>query len=81
MFQPHRYSRTQRLRDEFGVSFDGIDELYVTDIYPASELPIDGVTGATVVEGPELARRVGRRLLRTFGAAPGDETIAGEETP
>jgi len=62
LFQPHRYSRTQRLRDEFGVSFDGIDELYVTDIYPASELPIDGVTGATVIEAVEQLGGVKKAL-------------------
>ncbi len=50
LFQPHRYSRTQLLRDEFGTCFDGVDELYVTDIYPASESPIPGITGETVVE-------------------------------
>lgn len=50
LFQPHRYSRTQLLRDEFGVAFDGVDELWVTDVYPASELPIPGISGATVTE-------------------------------
>ncbi len=50
VFQPHRYSRTQLLRDEFGTAFDGVDELYVTDIYPASEAPIEGISGETVVE-------------------------------
>jgi UDP-N-acetylmuramate--alanine ligase len=49
-FQPHRYSRTQLLRDEFGVAFDRADELIVSDIYPASELPIEGVTGQTIVD-------------------------------
>lgn len=50
LFQPHRYTRTQLLRDEFGKCFDGVDELWVTDIYPASELPIEGVTGQTIVD-------------------------------
>lgn len=50
LFQPHRFSRTQLLRDEFGKCFDGVDELWVTDIYPASEQPIPGITGATIVE-------------------------------
>lgn len=53
LFQPHRYSRTQLLRDEFGTCFDGVDELYVTDIYPASERPIPGITGQTIVESVE----------------------------
>jgi UDP-N-acetylmuramate--alanine ligase len=50
MFQPHRYSRTQALRDQFGVAFDAADVLYVTDVYPASEKPIPGVSGATVAD-------------------------------
>lgn len=50
LFQPHRFSRTQLLRDEFGSCFDGVDELWVTDIYPASEEPIEGITGQTIVD-------------------------------
>ncbi len=50
IFQPHRYSRTRLLRDEFGTCFDGVDELWVTDIYPASEDPIEGISGQTVVD-------------------------------
>lgn len=50
VFQPHRYSRTQLLRDEFGKAFDGVDVLCVADIYPASEQPIEGISGETIVE-------------------------------
>jgi UDP-N-acetylmuramate--alanine ligase len=48
MFQPHRYSRTQALRNQFGAAFNAADVVYVTDVYPASEQPIPGVSGATV---------------------------------
>ena len=50
LFQPHRYTRTKLLRDEFGKALQGIDQLYVTDIYPASELPIPGISGQTIVD-------------------------------
>jgi len=50
MFQPHRYTRTQALRDEFGRAFEDTDVLVVGDIYPASEAPIPGVTGQTIVD-------------------------------
>lgn len=50
LFQPHRFTRTQLLRDEFGKCFDGVDELWVTDIYPASEKPIPGITGQTIAD-------------------------------
>ncbi len=50
LFQPHRYTRTQLLRDEFGSCFEGVDELWVTDVYAASEAPIPGVSGQTIVD-------------------------------
>ncbi|HSZ77363.1 MAG TPA: UDP-N-acetylmuramate--L-alanine ligase [Chthoniobacterales bacterium] len=49
MFQPHRYSRTKAFEKEFGASFDLADQVYVTDIYAASEAPIAGVSGDTIV--------------------------------
>ncbi len=45
IFQPHRYSRTQLLIDEFATAFRDADSVLVLDIYPASELPIPGITG------------------------------------
>jgi len=50
MFQPHRYSRTQALQHEFGSAFGKADRLFVADVYAASEKPIPGVTGQTVVD-------------------------------
>jgi UDP-N-acetylmuramate--alanine ligase len=50
LFQPHRFSRTQALLDEFGKSFDFADHIVITDIYPASELPIPGITGRCVYD-------------------------------
>ncbi|HXM95897.1 MAG TPA: UDP-N-acetylmuramate--L-alanine ligase [Candidatus Dormibacteraeota bacterium] len=44
LFQPHRYSRTQHLWDEFRRAFNEADVLALTDIYPASEAPVPGVT-------------------------------------
>ena len=45
VFQPHRYSRTQALCDEFATAFVGADKLFLTEIYPAGEKPIAGVNG------------------------------------
>jgi len=50
MFQPHRYTRTQKLRDDFGRAFEDTDILVVADIYAASEPPIPGVSGQTIVD-------------------------------
>ena len=50
VFQPHRYSRTQKLADDFGEALQDADLVLVTDIYPASEIPIEGVTAQTIVD-------------------------------
>jgi UDP-N-acetylmuramate--alanine ligase len=44
IFQPHRYTRTQDLMDDFARSFNNADVLFLTDIYAASETPIEGIT-------------------------------------
>ena len=51
VFQPHRYTRTQHLRQEFLTAFNQTDVLIVMDIYPAGEAPIPGVTGEDLAEG------------------------------
>ena len=50
LFQPHRYTRTFHLMDEFARSFHQADSLFVMDIYAASEKPIEGVTAESLVE-------------------------------
>ena len=51
VFQPHRYTRTQLLFDEFCRCFEGCDELIIVDIYAASEDPIPGVSSEKLAEG------------------------------
>ena len=48
VFQPHRYTRTKILLDEFSGSFGCADIVYVTDIYAASEAPLEGVSGVNL---------------------------------
>jgi len=50
IFQPHRYTRTQLLLDEFAQSFNALDQLIITDIYAASEPPIPGVNAQLLCE-------------------------------
>jgi len=50
LFQPHRYSRTQLLKKEFGSAFMDADVLCVTDVYAASEKPLPGVSGETILD-------------------------------
>ncbi|HCB34824.1 MAG TPA: hypothetical protein DEP69_06720 [Acidimicrobiaceae bacterium] len=49
VFQPHRYSRTAALWRDFADSFAGADQLVLTGIYPAGELPQPGITGELVM--------------------------------
>jgi UDP-N-acetylmuramate--alanine ligase len=55
VFQPHRYTRTQALLSDFVPAFDFADRVIVTEIYPAGEAPIAGVSGRQIAEG------IGRR--------------------
>ncbi len=50
MFQPHRYTRTLALKEEFGRAFGLADHVFVANVYPASEKPIPGVSGQTIVD-------------------------------
>jgi UDP-N-acetylmuramate--alanine ligase len=51
VFQPHRYTRTLHLLEEFCTAFNQADKLIVMDIYAAGEKPIPGVTGRALFEG------------------------------
>ncbi|MDQ3746506.1 MAG: Mur ligase family protein, partial [Acidobacteriota bacterium] len=64
LFQPHRYTRTQDLMDEFARSFNNADVLMVTDIYAASEDPIEGVSAESLVGA---VRRFGHKDARYVG--------------
>ena len=56
LFQPHLYSRTRHLAQEFGTALAAADAVAVTDVYPAREEPIEGVTGKLVVDAVADAR-------------------------
>jgi UDP-N-acetylmuramate--alanine ligase len=60
-FQPHRYTRTQALMEEFGRAFFEADVVFLTDIYAASEHPLPGVTGEILAE---TLRQHGQRDVR-----------------
>jgi UDP-N-acetylmuramate--alanine ligase len=64
LFQPHRYSRTQGLFKEFQTCFHKADYLIMSDIYAASEEPISGVTGESLLEATRLH---GQRHTRYIG--------------
>ncbi len=49
-FQPHRYTRTKALADDFGKVLQAADLVFITDVYAASEKPITGISGQTLVD-------------------------------
>ena len=49
-FQPHRYTRTKHLLGDFAQCFDGVDLLWITEVYAASEPPIDNINGQRLAE-------------------------------
>ncbi len=68
IFQPHRYTRTRDLMEEFTTAFADADSLFVLDIYAASEKPIDGITGEI------LAQRIREKTLKSgrYASSPSE---------
>jgi UDP-N-acetylmuramate--alanine ligase len=77
IFQPHRYTRTLHLMDDFARAFHQADTVHVLDIYAASEKPIEGVSAETLVErirafghrGAEYAGKIDRAVSSVLAAA------------
>ncbi|MBI5709603.1 MAG: UDP-N-acetylmuramate--L-alanine ligase [Candidatus Eisenbacteria bacterium] len=79
VFQPHRYSRTALLKDEFGACFGDADLVWTLDIYPAGEAPIAGVSGRTIVES--AAARGATHVRYAASAAEAVEEAARAARP
>lgn len=78
IFQPHRYTRTQALMEEFAGCFEGADSVFVLDLYGASERPIEGVTGAALanrVPGAVYAGTVENAIAAAVSAAGAGDAI------
>ena len=74
VFQPHRYTRVRDLLDEFGASFADAATVVVTDIYPAGEKPLAGVTVEGVVEAIRGAGHPDVRLVKNVDDVPEELT-------
>ena len=66
LFQPHRYTRTLHLLDDFARAFHQADRVVLLDIYAASEKPIEGVTSEALAE---RMRQFGHRGVEYAGAS------------
>jgi len=77
IFQPHRYTRTRDLIEEFTTSFGDADSLFVLDIYAASEKPIEGVTGEILAQRiREKTAKAGRYVSSVAEAVEAATAVA-----
>ena len=76
LFQPHRYTRTQHLWDEFCRAFHLADVLLVADIYPAGEEAVEGVTSQALAEA--ISRRGHRQVAYAGDVRAAAERLAHE---
>ncbi|HXW18194.1 MAG TPA: UDP-N-acetylmuramate--L-alanine ligase [Candidatus Acidoferrales bacterium] len=79
IFQPHRYSRTQHLWEEFRQAFNQADILLATEIYAAGEAPIDGVTGESLALAISSAGH--KNVISTGTMQPAIEFLLQEAHP
>src|SRR5207249_8321047 len=78
LFQPHLYSRTRHLARELAEALASADDVAVTDVYPAREQPLQGVTGKLVVDA---LSDLGRLPLWTPAIEDGVEAVALRAQP
>ncbi len=78
-FQPHRYSRTKLLWQEFTRAFDQADRLIVLEVYPAGEAEIEGVSGRALAEA--IAAAGHRNVEFRATAAEAAEALAADAKP
>jgi UDP-N-acetylmuramate--alanine ligase len=70
VFQPHRYSRTADLMNDFGAALSGADEVILTDIYAAGEAPLPGVTVDVLAAAVRSAAACPVRVVRKLEDVP-----------
>jgi UDP-N-acetylmuramate--alanine ligase len=78
VFQPHRYTRTQLLMNEFASAFHDADTLFVLDIYAASETPIEGITGEALARHIQEAGEQEAHYAASFAEAA-EAVVAGAD--
>jgi UDP-N-acetylmuramate--alanine ligase len=79
VFQPHRFSRTRDLFDEFLTAFEGADRLVLTDIYAAGEDPIEGVTSEAIYQAIKRKGHIEVEFIADKGQIV--EPLAGKLNP
>jgi UDP-N-acetylmuramate--alanine ligase len=79
IFQPHRYTRTRDLMEDFTTAFADADSLFVLDIYAASEKPIEGITGEILAQ--RIREKSGKSVeyVGSFADAVNSAAAAAED--
>jgi UDP-N-acetylmuramate--alanine ligase len=78
IFQPHRYSRTRDLMEEFATAFDGADTVQILDIYPASEEPIVGIDASALIRASKAKRLTYAEGFREAAAEAAAQAAGGD---
>src|SRR5579871_1002599 len=79
IFQPHRYTRTRDLMEDFSTAFADADSLFVLDIYAASEQPIDGITAEVLAQSIREKSGKNVKYVSSFADAVAAATEAAHE--
>lgn len=79
LFQPHRYTRTRDLMEDFAGAFGDADAVQVLDIYAASEQPIEGITGEVLAVA--IQKKNGGRVMYASSMAEAVERLAVDARP
>jgi UDP-N-acetylmuramate--alanine ligase len=79
LFQPHRYTRTRDLMEDFAGAFGDADALQVLDIYAASEQPIEGITGEVLAAA--IQKKNGGRVMYASSMGEAVERLVADARP
>ena len=79
VFQPHRYSRTRRLLTEFGNALAAADDVIVTDVYGAGEIPLQGATAEAVADAVRRVSPISVQVVNSLDDVPG--IVAADARP
>jgi UDP-N-acetylmuramate--alanine ligase len=79
VFQPHRYTRTRDLLEEFTTAFGDADSLFVLDIYAASEKAIEGISGEGLAGTVREKGRLSAQYVSSFADAVGSVAAVAED--
>ena len=76
VFQPHRYTRTKLLLEQFATAFEDCDQLILRDIYPASEAPIPGINSQMLAK--KIEETTGQKVVYITSSAKVEDYLAQE---